>query len=171
MLVGIPCNGQCFLTWISLHGSKLLICSAVHGSKFSLGVRSMSVGQSLFPLCLWQCGRPLMPEAFFDGVQDFLANVFFHPLFAATPPRQPPQLIYISVEFCYLLLGGGRADQLHGSRFCPQVSFCWWFPSARQIARLCSLQPVAVAWRNICWYRICGEAHQVPTVNVHQVNC
>ena len=65
-----------------------------------------------------------MSEAFFDGVQDFLANVLFHPLFAVTPPRQPPQLIDVPVEFCYLLPGIVRADQLYGGKLHPQVSFC-----------------------------------------------
>ena len=84
----------------------------------------MSVGQSPFLLCLWQCRWPLMPEVFFDGVQDFLVNALFHTIFTVTPPGQPPQLIDIPVEFCYLLLGGVRADKLHGSGFCPQVLFC-----------------------------------------------
>ena len=130
VLMGVPCKGN-----ISSHESHFvvagwLICSMLHGSKFSMGIRSTSIGWSPFLLCLWQCRWPLMLEAFFDGVLGFLANVLFCPLLAVTPPRQPPQLMYVLVEFCYLLPGRVRADELHGSRFCPQVLFCWWFPSA-----------------------------------------
>ena len=81
-------------------------------------------------LCLWQWRWPLTLEVFFDAVQDFMSNTLFHPLFTGTPPRQSLELIYILVKFCYLLLGGVRADDLNGSRFHPQVSFNWWFPSA-----------------------------------------
>ena len=106
-----------------MHGGKSLICGMVHGIKLRLEVGLVSIRGCLFLLCLWQGGWPLMPKAFFDGVQDFLAKLLFHPLFAVTPPRQPPQLTDIPVEFCNLLLGGVRADEFHGGALHPQVSF------------------------------------------------
>ena len=126
----MPCDGQHFITGISLHGGKLPISSMVHGSECSLGIRCMCISCSPSLLCLWHCRWPLIPEVFFDGVQDFLLKAFFWPLFTATPPRQLLQLIDVPVQFCYLLLGGVRANKLHSSSLCHQVSFHWWFPSA-----------------------------------------
>ena len=153
VLVGVPCKNQYFLTWIPLHGSKLLICSAVCGSKFSLGIGCVIIDQSPFLLCLWQCRWLIMLEAFFHGVQDFLVNVLFCPLFTASPPRQPLQLIDVPLELCYLLPGGVRADELHGSRSCPQVSFHWWFPSALEDCMVMLTPASSSGMGEHCWYK------------------
>ena len=126
----MPYNGQHFLKWIVLCGGQLPISSMVCTSKCSLGIRSTCIGQSPSLLYLWHCGWPLMPEAFFDGVQDFLSNALFQSLFAATLPGQLLQMIDVPAELCYILLGGVRADDLHGNWLHHQVSFHWWFPSA-----------------------------------------
>ena len=101
----------------------------VHSSKFSLGIRSMSVSWSPSQFCLWQCGWPFMLEAFFDGV-GFLERCALPSPLHSDPSQAASAADIVPVEFCYLLPGGVRADELHGGRFCHQVLFCRWFPSA-----------------------------------------
>ena len=107
-----------------------MVCGTVHGNELGIRVRPRSVSQPLSLFCFQWCGQLLKPETFFDGVQDFLMNVLSHPPIAAAPPGQPPELVYIPFEVCYVFSGGVRANEFHGSRFHLQVSFHPWFPPA-----------------------------------------
>ena len=50
-----------------------------------------------------QCGNPPILEAFFDGVQDLLADMLLYLLITEHLPWQPSQLVHVMVDFCNLL--------------------------------------------------------------------
>ena len=72
--VGISCYGQSFLTGVLLNIHEPIISGTVPGIEFSLGVKPRDAGWAPSWFLPQQCGKQLLPEAFFDRVQDFLAN-------------------------------------------------------------------------------------------------
>ena len=95
--VGISHHGQCFLTGASFHIPEPVIGGTVLGAVVSLGVEPRDPSWMPTQFLPPQCGNLLMLEAFFDGVQDLLAEITGH------LPWQPSQLLHIMVDFCDLL--------------------------------------------------------------------
>ena len=130
LLVGISCYGQSFFTGASLHIPEPVICGVVPGAIVNLGVELRDAGWGLPQFFSQQCGNLPMLEAFFDRVQDLLADMLLCLLITAHPPQQPSQLVHIMVDFCDLLSGWFRVNELYGRWLCLQVSLHWWLLSA-----------------------------------------
>ena len=101
--MGISCHGQSLLTGALLHIPESVIGGTVPGIVFELGVKPRNTGWALSWFLPQQCGKPLMPEVFFDTAQDLLADMCLHLLITEHLPQQPSQLEHITVYFCNLL--------------------------------------------------------------------
>ena len=87
--MGISCHSQSFFTGVSPNAHEPIIHGMDPSYELSLGACARGTHQTPSLFCLKQCRWPLMPKAFFDWVQDVLANMFSCFLATTYLPWQP----------------------------------------------------------------------------------